>query len=222
MSETDGATFHDGALSPEDESALAEKASGGDQDALERLLRVFGPNVRDRLKSKIGSQWRSALDEDDVMQVTYLEAFLLIDSFRSRGPGSFQAWLGQIAENNLRDALRGLQAAKRPNPKNRVQPRPGAADSFVALVELLGTTEATPSRAAAAHEAVRYLETALGSLPPDYERVVRLYDLEGLAASEVGEQLGRSAGAIYMLRARAHERLRKSLGTQSRFFSDVR
>ncbi|MEL6329286.1 MAG: sigma-70 family RNA polymerase sigma factor [Planctomycetota bacterium] len=210
------------ALTPDDEALLSAKAAQGDQDSLERLLRYFGPAVRDRLKSKIGTQWRSSLDEDDVMQVTYLEAFLLISQFRSRGPGSFQAWLAQIAENNLRDALRGLQAAKRPNPKNRVQPKPGSSDSFVALVELLGTTEATPSRAAAAHEAVRFLENALSTLPPDYERVVRLYDLEGLAASEVGEQLGRSAGAIYMLRARAHERLRKSLGTQSRFFSDVR
>ncbi|MEM0982482.1 MAG: RNA polymerase sigma factor [Planctomycetota bacterium] len=199
---------------------LVNRAVNGDEEALCDLLREVGPQVKERLKAKIGQQWKSALDEDDVMQVTYLEAFLLIHNFQPRGENSFLAWLSQVAENNLRDALRGLQAAKRPNPKNRVQPKPGASDSFVALVELLGTTEATPSRAAAASEAVQFIESALATLPPDYERVVRLYDLEGLSATEVGARLGRSTGAIYMLRASAHERLKTSLGRESKFFSN--
>ncbi|MEM7623975.1 MAG: sigma-70 family RNA polymerase sigma factor, partial [Planctomycetota bacterium] len=111
--------------------------------------------------------------------------------------------------------------AKRPNPRNRVQvqPQPGE-DSFVALVEMLGTTESTPSRTAARSEYGQLIERALGTLPPDYERVVRLYDLEGRSASDVAEQLGRSQGAIYMLRARAHERLASALGSASRFFTD--
>ncbi len=203
-----------------DEDALAARAVGGDEESLCELLRAFGPLVRDRLKGKIGQPWRSSLDEDDVMQVTYLEAFLLVGNFRYRGAGSFMAWLGQVAENNLRDALRGLQAAKRPNPRNRVQVSGVNQESFVALVEMLGSASTTPSRVAAADESVRLLEHALGTLPPDYERVVRMYDLEGLSAQEVGEQLGRSSGAIYMLRARAHERLKKLLGSESRFFSD--
>ena len=70
----------------EDEQGLVERASGGDEDALCALLSYVGPIVRDRLKPKIGAQWRTSLDEDDVMQVTYLEAFLLIDQFKYRGP----------------------------------------------------------------------------------------------------------------------------------------
>ena len=211
----------DSAIRQLDETSLVQRAASADEDALCELLRRFGPVVRDRLKGKIGQQWKASLDEDDVMQVTYLEAFMLIEQFKPRGEGSFTAWLSQVAENNLRDALRGLNAAKRPNPKQRVRaPSRASADSFVALVELLGTTENTPSRAAAAGEAVQILESALSTLPPDYERVVRLYDLEGLSAQEVGAQLGRSTGAIYMLRARAHERLKKALGSGSRFFTD--
>jgi len=204
----------------EDEQGLVERASGGDEEALCALLSYVGPIVRDRLKPKIGAQWRTSLDEDDVMQVTYLEAFLLIDQFKYRGPGSFLAWLSQVAENNLRDALRGLQAAKRPNPKRRVQISRPAENSFVALVELLGTTESTPSRAAARGESEQIIEQTLSALPPDYERVVRLYDLECRSAQEVAEQLGRSSGAIYMLRARAHERMRSELGNASQFFTD--
>lgn len=208
------------AIAEADEHRLVNAAIAGDEDALTRLLGAFGHTVRERLKGKIGQQWRASLDEDDVMQVTYLEAFLLIGQFKPRGVGSFTAWLTQVAENNLRDALRGLQAAKRPNPRNRVQVSGVNQESFVALVEMLGSASTTPSRVAAADESVRLLEHALGTLPPDYERVVRMYDLEGLSAQEVGEQLGRSSGAIYMLRARAHERLKKLLGSESRFFSD--
>lgn len=204
----------------DDEQMVAERAACGDEDSLCLLLEHYGPIVRDRLKSKIGQQWRTSLDEDDVMQVTYLEAFLLINQFKHRGTGSFLAWLSQVAENNLRDALRGLQAAKRPNPKRRVQVSRPNENSFVALVEMLGSTNSTPSRAAARGESERMIEDVLSALPPDYERVVRLYDLEGRSAQEVAEQLGRSTGAIYMLRARAHEKMRGELGNASQFFTD--
>jgi len=202
------------------ELELVTAAKSGDEDALTELLQVFGGMVRERLKGKIGPQWRSSLEEDDVMQVTYLEAFQLIDQFQPRGPGSFMAWLSHVAENNLRDAIRGLSAAKRPSPQKRVQVSgTSSRDSFVALVDLLGTDHGTPSRVAAMEEAVQFIEAALSRLPPDYERVVRLYDLEGQSAAEVAGQLGRTPGAIYMLRARAHDRLKNQLGSESKFFS---
>ena len=220
MCRTGGVNVSNPLQSDMNEEQLVSRAVAGDEEALCDLLRIFGPMVRDRVKGRIGAQWRTALDEDDVMQVTYLEAFLLINQFQSRGPGSFMAWLGHVAENNLRDAVRGLQAAKRPDPRRQLQPK-GNSDSFVALVEMLGSSDTTPSRHAAKDEAKQFLEAALGTLPPDYERVVRLYDLECLGAAEVAEQLGRSAGAIYMLRARAHERLKESMGAASRFFTDA-
>ena len=60
---------------------------------------------------------------------------------------------------------------------------------------------------------------ALGSLPGDYEKVVRMYDLEGRPIGEVAAELGRSEGAVYMLRARAHDRLREQMGPASKFFT---
>jgi RNA polymerase sigma factor (sigma-70 family) len=202
------------------EPELIARAQNGDHDALTELLHVFGGLVGERLKGKIGREWASSLEEHDVMQVTYLETFQLIDQFKPQGHGSFMAWLARVAENNLKDAIRGLSAAKRPNPRRRVQVSgTSTRDSFVALVDLLGTDHATPSRVAATDEAVQFIDAALGKLPPDYERVVRLYDLEGHSAAEVAAQLGRTPGAIYMLRARAHDRLKNQLGSESKFFS---
>jgi len=153
-----------------------------------------------------------------VLQVTYLEAFLEIERFTPRGPGSFLAWITHIAENNLRDAVKGLERAKRPDPRKAVR-GPAGHDSYVALVELLGTTNSTPSRHAARGEAGSFLERAIAALPPDYEKVVRMLDLEGRAVSDAARDLGKTPGAVHMLRARAHGRLRELMGPESQFFS---
>lgn len=200
------------------ESELTTRAVKGDEEALALLLEREGPIVRERLEPRINPVWRPSFDADDVMQITYMEAFLRIARFVPVGPGSFRAWLQQIAENNLRDAIKSLERAKRPDPRRRVHGPPGE-QSFVALVEVLGVTTTTPSRHAAAAELPSLIDRAVAELPPDYERVIRMYDLEGRGTSEVAAAMGRSSGAIFMLRARAHERLKEILGSSSKYFS---
>ena len=200
------------------EQELVDRAVRGDPEALTSLLEAEGPNVRQRIEPKIGSVWRSSLDVDDVMQISYMEAFMQIERFQPSGVGAFRAWLTQIAENNLRDAIKSLERAKRPDPRKRVYGPPGQ-ESFVALVEVLGVTNSTPSQHAAEGEFGPVIERALAQLPADYARVVRMYDLEARSAAEVAAALGRSQGAMFMLRARAHDRLREVLGSQSQFFS---
>lgn len=200
------------------ENTLVERAVRGDSEALVELLEIEGPIVRTRIDPKINQIWKSVLDADDVMQVSYMEAFMLIGKFQSAGDGSFRAWLSQIAENNLRDAIKSLERAKRPSPRRRVHGPPGE-ESFVALIELLGVTESTPSQSVARGEYRTAIDKALDTLPPDYARVIRLYDLEGRSVSELAAAMGRSPGAIFMLRARAHDKLRDALGSSSQFFS---
>ncbi len=202
----------------DDHTDLIGRATGGDEEALESLLARHSPVLRGRLQGRIAPHWRSMIEVDDVLQVTYLEAFLRIRSYQDRGEASFLAWLTRIADNNLRDAIRGLERAKRPDPRRRVV-SPGSDESYVGLVEVLGMTLTTPSMNAARGEMVAELERMLSRLPADYERVIRMYDLEGRGIEEVASELGRSSGAIYMLRARAHERLAGLLGSESRFFS---
>jgi len=45
------------------------------------------------------------------------------------------------------------------------------------------------------------------------------YDVEGRSIQEVGAHLNRSPGAVYMLRARAHEQLAGLLGRASAFLT---
>lgn len=197
---------------------LLEQAVRGDAAALKELLARFGPRVRVAIQGKIDRRHRSVLDEDDVMQVAYLEAFLHINQLVARDANGFIAWLSRIAQNALRDAIRALERDKRPNPSNRVEP--GSTESYVALIERLGVVSATPSRQAVTKETIGNLTTCLDQLPTDYKAVVTLFDLQDMAAPAVAEEMGRSVGAVHMLRARAHDRLREILGSGTRFFSE--
>jgi len=197
-----------------DHQAIVD-AVRGDEHALTRLLEAAAPDVRRKLQ--ISPRWQGVIDPDDVMQVTYLEAFLRIRTFEPSTSEAFLAWLRRIAENNLRDAIREQERAKRP----QIRQQPAASeDSYGTLLDRLGATTSTPSRVAGRHENAEIVKNALKRIPPLYARVIRLCDLEGKSAPEAAAELKRSAGAVRMLLARARERLLNELGSAGAFFTD--
>lgn len=197
--------------------ALVLRAKAGDRNALRELIEAVGVRVRARIDPKISQPIRTLIDTDDVMQVTYMEVVLRLASFTGGGFSGFVAWVSRLAENNLIDAVRALEAAKRFDPRRKVTPT--REESASAFINLLGVNSLTPSRVAAKDEASSLLEVALRALPPDYEKVVREHDLEGKPMSEIAASMKRSEGAAYMLRARAHDRLKEILGSDSKYFS---
>lgn len=200
---------------------LVLQAVAGDERALCALLERHGPIVRDALQRAYHRRLKGEVELDDIMQVTYLEAFLRIGAFISTGPASFGAWLRRIAENNLRDAIRKSDAADRrrsPGGVGAGGARAANPDSCRGLVELVAGGD-SPIHLAGRCETERLLEAALRQLPADYERVLRLYDLEGHNGPEVARLMGRSHGAVKMLMARARDRLGEVLGSGSKFFS---
>lgn len=199
---------------------LLERAQTGDVDALVQLLEELGGTVRAIIEPKIGRKHRSVLSSDDVMQVTYMECLARFGTFHGGGARGFLAWLIRIAENNLIDAVRGLEAAKRPNPGKRIGIR-NPHDSMIAMVEALGMSANTPSVDAAKGEVISTIHRAMERLPEDYARVICMFDLQSRSIEEMVQELGRSKGAVYMLRARAHEHLREILGSESKYFTKV-
>ncbi len=202
-----------------DSDSLVQEAVQGDSRALSALLEHFGPRVASHLNGHIASEWRASIQVEDVMQVTFLEAFLQIEHLKARDSSTFLSWLRRIAENNLMDATRGLQAEKRPQPSKRASGL-DRSGGFSDLLDLLAGAGTTPSRRLAKKEAGQIINAALERLPLDYRRVLQLYDLQGRSGPEVAKEIGRSRGAVHMLRARALDRLREELGPQSLFFTD--
>jgi RNA polymerase sigma-70 factor, ECF subfamily len=212
-------------MTPEPESELGDafaerihKSIAGDQAALASLLEEAGLALHPEIARQIGPQYRALVEADDVLQVTFLEAFLRIREFVPSGEAAFRAWLRQIARNNVRDAVKELERDKRPPPGRQI--RSGSSeDSYGPLVERLSVTPTTASRSLARSELQSRVEFALRAMPPDYEAALRLYEIEGLSGEEVAARMCRSHGAVRMLLARARACLADALRRDPHFAS---
>lgn len=207
-------------MGPSDDDLLPQ-AVAGDREALAELLKRHAPLLRRNAALSIPRRWQALLSIDDLLQQTFTDATLDIKRFVPRADASFDGWLATLARRNLQDAIRLLEADKRGGGA-RPLPLTNPDESYDGLFELLQDPGGSPSRHAARNEIHAALEQAIGLLPPDHGRVVRMYDLDGRGIEEVAAALQRSPGAVYMLRARAHRWLREILGRSSRFFDDSR
>ena len=201
------------------EADLLKQAAKGDDHALSTLLKQHASSIRRAVAGQIPRRWRAVLSEEDVIQETFADAFHDIGRFDPAGHGSFGGWLLRLAKCNLRDAIRMLEAEKRGGDRHRADVR-RSGDSHTALIDLLSSDGTTPSRQAATAEARSLLTESIRKLPHDYRAVIQMYDLEGDGVSQIAAALSRSPGAVYMLRARAHDWLRELMGTTGKFFSD--
>lgn len=199
--------------------ALVERAVAGDQEALTRLIAQHDAMLRSKFRNQIPARWQALLSLDDLLQETYTDAFLDVADFVDRGAGSFEHWLTAIGKHNLLNAIQSLEAEKRGSGRVPFSPDQHN-DAYAALHELLRCSTTSPSGKAARGEAKAALEGAIGRLPRDYQTVVRLYDIEGHPAEDVAETMSRSAGAVFMLRTRAHRALGRLLGAPLKYFSD--
>lgn len=188
-------------------------AVSGDRNALERLLGHFHPSLKEELSNRIGPRFRGRIEVEDVLQVIYLEAFLGIGGYRPGTVNAFQNWLRKIARNNLNDGIRGLKARIRCEFPEPMKQR-NAHDSHTSLLQLIVTSDTTPTEYLSREEIKRLVEAAIDKLPHDYAMVVRLYDLDRQPIETVATSMNRRPGAVYMLRARAHDHLREFLAPQ--------
>ena len=189
------------------------------QDAFLKQAAEFHPRLAAHVRGKIGRRHRTLLEPDDVLQVTYIEALYRLDQFVPDDSRSFERWLEKIAATNIVDAIRGFERQKRSPAGKRVMGI-GGLDAYSTLWFELADSGTSPSQSVARDEAKHLLERALEQLPPDYARAIRLYDIEQRAIQDVANTIQRGAGAVHMLRARGHARLREILGHSGRFFTD--
>ncbi len=202
----------------ESDPALLRAAIAGDQAALAQLLEQHASVVRGVLADAIPARWQALLTVDDVLQQTWVDAFLSIQRFDPLGRAAFATWLTTLAKRNLIDVLRMLEAEKRGGQRQALRPA-DYEQSCTALCERLAADGSSPSLGLRRSEARAALEAALNALPAIQALVVRMYDIEQQPVERVAAAVGRSVGATYMLRARGLELLRQQLGRASQFLS---
>ena len=139
-------------------------------------------------------------DREDVAEAvseTFLRALDRSASFRGDA-NSFRAWMFRIARNVANDRLRAKQ--RQPQADHDVDPE-----------DRLGKTV---DEALIADEDARAVRDAVATLDPDDREVLWLRIVGRLSSAEVGEIVGKKAGAVRMQQQRALLVLARRLGIE--------
>jgi RNA polymerase sigma-70 factor (ECF subfamily) len=172
---------------------LCARARAGDREAYDHLFRLHQDRALLFIRARLGPKLREQLESQDVLQEAYLAAHQGFAGFEYTDEGAFTRWLCRIIENRIRDLGDHFAARKR---RPVALPQPAPTGPITAL-----------DRAEHREKVVR----ALDGLNDDHRQVLLLRFFEGLSAEEVGERMGRSAGAVRKLTARALTELGKHL-----------
>ncbi len=175
-------------------TTLLLQAREGSEPALNRLFEQCGERLLSLIRLRMGAKLRSRMESGDLLNATLLRAFRSFDSLEARNTPSLMAWLGRIAESEIRDEADRLNAQRRDAAKEV------PLDSGVG--ELAAQLRSQTSRLVLSESRAR-LERAIEQLREEYREIILLRRYEELGFKEIGARLGKSPDACRMLLARA-------------------
>lgn len=163
---------------------LIQRASCGDETAVEELLERYLPTARAYVRRRMGRLLRTREESLDVVQSACRRALERRDGYDHRSEPQFRAWLLGIVENKIVDRYRELNADRRsPDREVRLDSRESREDPALDV-------PATPASVAARNEERQRVRLALAHLPPELAAAVQLHELEGLSYERVAQRLG--------------------------------
>jgi RNA polymerase sigma-70 factor (ECF subfamily) len=190
---------------------LLERAKHGDRDARNELFERCRAYVSLVARAQVGSWLQAKVDHSDLVQQTLLEAHRGLDQFRGTTDGEWLAWLKQIVHHNAVDFVRRYGMAQRRRAGREVSlDAPRNNDSSGPTRDPSDPGQ-SPSQIVLRCEEQMEISQAVAQLPPDYQEVIILRNLERLPFDEIAERLGRSRPAVQMLWMRALKKLHESL-----------
>jgi RNA polymerase sigma-70 factor (ECF subfamily) len=164
--------------------------------------------------TRMGSELRARLSEEDIWQEALLKAWSARRSFEWQDTPSFRRWLLRIAENCIGDHRDYELAGKRDMRRNdRLALRSGSSSDDGASApgfEPWGST--TPSRLASEKERAERMRAALEALPEEHREIVRLRLFEDLLLEEIAERLQIGISAVRHRFRKGSELYRRRLG----------
>jgi RNA polymerase sigma-70 factor (ECF subfamily) len=172
---------------------LWQKARAGDREAYDRLFRLHADRALLFIRARLGPRLREKVESCDVLQEAYLAAHQAFAQFEYTGEAAFLRWLCRIIDNRIRDLGDHFAARKR-----QAAPLPHSEPTG-------------PLTALDRAENREKIAAALDRLHKDHRQVLLLRYFEGLSAEQAGQRMGRTAGAVRKLTARALIELGKLL-----------
>jgi RNA polymerase sigma-70 factor, ECF subfamily len=173
-----------------EDGALVQRAKE-EREAFDALYVKYLRKVYTYIYYRVGS----VEDAEDITESVFLHALLHLDRYQDRGI-PFSAWLLRIAHNLVANWHRD-----------------GSRRRMVGLdwVETLHDTSPTPEEVVECDEDIHELRRVLNTLPEERQQALILRFAEGMKHREIGEVMGKSAGAVKVLVHRSLASLHKGL-----------
>jgi RNA polymerase sigma-70 factor (ECF subfamily) len=174
----------------------------------EQVYRDYAPRVYNVARRMVSNDF----DAEDVTQDVLLQVVRKLPSFR--GEAAFPTWLHRVTINTVLSHRR----------RQAVRQQHGLSNSLDAFGEDEPLSRPTPGRIRGpedqmlVRETRQLIERAIESLPPRYQTVFVLADVEGWSNAEVAAHLGLSLAAIKSRLHRARLLLRDAL---ARHFEEI-
>jgi RNA polymerase sigma-70 factor, ECF subfamily len=176
------------------ESDLIDKIIKGDKRLYEGIIRKYNQRLYRIARSFIKNE-----DEiEDVMQETYIKAYLHLKQFE--GKSQFSTWLTRILINQANLSL---------NKEKRV--RTHISNSSDNIPDTKSSNEPGPDQNLMNEEMKKYLEQAIDELPDTLRSVYIMREVEGLSVNETAEALSISIENVKTRLHRAKASLKDSL-----------
>ncbi|MHB1034560.1 MAG: sigma-70 family RNA polymerase sigma factor [Pirellulales bacterium] len=190
---------------------LLRRAREGDAESRDRLFAACRSYLSLIARARVESWLRTKVDASDLVQQTLLEAHRDFDRFDGHSEGEWLAWLRRILTHNAADFVRCYRGTSKREAFREVPLRHPSDPSSVRGAPEPASPGGTPSQEFLLHDHELRMAAAMDQLPPDYQEVIVLRNLERLPFDDVAKRMGRSRPAVQMLWTRAIRKLQETM-----------
>lgn len=192
---------------PSELLTLLQRAKGGDQVALGRLLDYARPQLGDMANRSLVGELAARISGSDVVQQTCLSAVRAFENFTGDDIAQFIAWVRKLHEHNLRNTIRDHTVSEKRQVRREVR----GAD----VINALAGRATTPSQKLQQRELKEQVEIALNALPEDQRSAVVLRYRREMSLKEMAASMQRSESAVAGLLKRGLANLREAFSNEN-------
>jgi len=193
-----------------DEAKMIAAILAGESQRFHDLIRPYERSVYVMALSFVHDE----SDAEDIAQEAFLKAFRNLASFR--GEAKFGTWLISITLNEARSRLRRKKLLKTESLEAQND------DGSPISPALLRDWKEIPSEVLERSEMRNLLQKAIEELPPIYQEIFVLRDIEGLSIAEAADVLQITVASVKVRLHRARVALQKTLAPQLKQMSSKR
>jgi RNA polymerase sigma factor (sigma-70 family) len=182
------------------------RAKAGEAYAINQLLSIFRPDIRQWIEKECGCKAATYVDVSGVTQNSLLCVYRELARFQGSDIEEFRSWVKRISINRLVDEIRSFNANKRGLTRTQSLHR-ASDDGDLSPLQVPGR-HSTPSVQASRKE---LLLKAIAKLPAEQQMLASGRFVEQLGIDEIAARLGISAEDACVSLERTMRNLKKHL-----------